>query len=78
MTHSTEPVAKRATPANPMPGPTIDRSIPSPERRNLPLASVEIQHMLAGSGALPSSRRRPLAASIARLRTRNGAERIDA
>jgi glycogen debranching enzyme len=36
MTHVAEPVAKRATPADPMPGTTIDRSIPSPERRNLP------------------------------------------
>jgi glycogen debranching enzyme len=36
MTRVAEPVAERATPANPMPGTTIDRSIPSPERRNLP------------------------------------------
>jgi glycogen debranching enzyme len=36
MTQVAGPVSKRATPANPMPGTTIDRSIPSPERRNLP------------------------------------------
>ena len=31
-----ETVVKRATPADPMPGSTVDRSIPSPKRRNLP------------------------------------------
>ena len=36
MGHGTETVVTRATPANPVPGKTIDRSIPSPERRNLP------------------------------------------
>src|SRR4029453_18097967 len=36
MTHVAEPVVKRATPADPMPGTTVDRSIPSPKRRNLP------------------------------------------
>ena len=34
--------------------------------------------MLAGSGALPISSSRPLAGSIARLRTRNGSLRIEA
>jgi len=34
--------------------------------------------MLAGSGALPIDESRPLAGSIARLRTRSGSERIDA
>ena len=29
-------VSRRATPADPMPGSTVDRSIPSPKRRNLP------------------------------------------
>jgi glycogen debranching enzyme len=30
------PVTQRATPADPMPGTSVDRSIPSPKRRNLP------------------------------------------
>ena len=34
--------------------------------------------MLAGSDALPASVKRPLDASIASDRTRNGADRIDA
>ena len=36
MTDLAGPVSRRATPADPMPGSTIDRSIPSPKRRNLP------------------------------------------
>ncbi|MFL5685576.1 MAG: glycogen debranching N-terminal domain-containing protein [Chloroflexota bacterium] len=36
MTEVADTVVARATPANPVPGKTIDRSIPSPERRNLP------------------------------------------
>ena len=48
------------------------------ESRKRPPRSVEIQQLLAGSGVLPISARRPLAASIARLRTRNGSLRIEA
>ncbi len=36
MAQIAETVVKRATPADPMPGSTVDRSIPSPKRRNLP------------------------------------------
>ncbi len=36
MAQISETVVKRATPADPMPGSTVDRSIPSPKRRNLP------------------------------------------
>jgi glycogen debranching enzyme len=36
MTQTVESTPKRATPADPMPGTSVDRGIPSPKRRNLP------------------------------------------
>ena len=48
------------------------------ESRKRPLRSVEIQHMLAGNGALPTSLEPAVAGSMARLRTRYGSLRIDA
>jgi hypothetical protein len=70
--------ASRATPSSPI-GLIATTLLPyDADSRNRPVASVEIQHMLAGSGALPIGESRPLAGSIARLRTRSGSERIDA
>jgi hypothetical protein len=69
--------AAPTTPPGPI-GLTATRLDPyDAESRKRPLRSVEIQQLLAGS-VLPVSARRPLAGSIAKLRTRYGSLRIEA